>query len=101
MSAFHSERWPPGRVGYLLFSSLSLALALSPAGWTTAFAASGSTPAVEVTTQSAYRFQGWGTSLAWWANVVGGWQSSKQVEEALFGLPDHEHPHRLGLNVIR
>ena len=51
--------------------------------------------------QSAYQFDGWGTSLAWWANVVGGWQSSGQVMDALFGLPDERHPDRLGLNVIR
>jgi hypothetical protein len=68
----------------------------------TAIADSGTAAgAVEVTTQNAYRFQGWGTSLGWWANVVGGWQSSKEVEEALFSLPDREHPDRLGLNVIR
>jgi O-glycosyl hydrolase len=79
-----------------------LALVLSPDSGTTALAVSSSTPgAIEVTPRDAYRFQGWGTSLAWWANVVGGWQSSKQIVDALFGLPDHEHPDRLGLNVIR
>lgn len=57
--------------------------------------------AVEITTQGAYRFEGWGTSLAWWANVVGGWQSAGRVEDAVFGRPDRAHPDRLGLNVIR
>src|SRR6266511_2792714 len=46
-------------------------------------------------------FQGWGTSLAWWANVVGGWSSMGDIDEELFGLPDRRHPHRLGLNVVR
>jgi O-glycosyl hydrolase len=90
-----------GRVACLCLV-LSLALVPSPAGGMTALAASIHSPgAVEVTSRDAYRFQGWGTSLAWWANVVGGWQSSDQIVDALFGLPDREHPDRLGLNVIR
>ena len=101
MSVFQSGRWARGRVGYFCLV-LTLALALSPDSGTTAVAASGFSPgAIEVTSRDAYRFQGWGTSLAWWANVVGGWQSSKQIVDALFGLPDDEHPDRLGLNVIR
>jgi len=67
-----------------------------------AAAAAGPVPgAIQITPQGAYRFQGWGTSLAWWANVVGGWSSAGQVEDALFGVPDRAHPDRLGLNVIR
>src|SRR5262245_50176909 len=58
---------------------------------------------VTVTAQDAYRFQGWGTSLAWWANVVGGWSSPdrERIEDELFGRPDAGHPDRLGLNVVR
>lgn len=78
-------------------STADLAVAGSP-GSSVAPAQAG---AVEVTAQAAYRFQGWGTSLAWWANVVGGWRSAKQIDDALFGLPDREHPDRLGLNVVR
>ena len=101
MSVFQSCRWTRGRVGCLCLV-LTLALVLSPDSRTTALAVSRSSPGtIEVTSGDAYRFQGWGTSLAWWANVVGGWQSSKQIVDALFGLPDHEHPDRLGLNVIR
>jgi hypothetical protein len=93
-----SRRWGLARFACVL--CLFLCLAAAPG--TTALASSGPIPgAVEVTTQGAYRFQGWGTSLAWWANVVGGWDSSGQLEDALFGLPDREHPDRLGLSVIR
>src|SRR5215467_1267850 len=90
-----------GRVACLCLV-LSLALVPSPAGGMSALASSISSPGViELTSTDAYQFQGWGTSLAWWANVVGGWQSSEQIVDALFGLPDREHPDRLGLNVIR
>jgi len=79
-----------------------LALLLASGQPSPAVAADAPVPgAVQVTTQGAYRFQGWGTSLAWWANVVGGWQSAGRVEDALFGLPDRAHPDRLGLNVLR
>src|SRR5689334_8025739 len=57
--------------------------------------------AIQITTRDAYRFQGWGTSLAWWANVVGGWRSAPEIEDALFGLPKPGHQDRLGLNVMR
>jgi O-Glycosyl hydrolase family 30 len=104
LRALVSWRGAPRRFGWLLGLSLSFALALSPG--TEAAALTGAVPApipgaVQVTTQAAYRFQGWGTSLAWWANVVGGWRSAPEVEDALFGIPDREHPDRLGLNVIR
>ena len=77
-------------------------MAPSPVAGAAGLTASSPSPGViEVTSSSAYPFQGWGTSLAWWANVVGGWQSSKQIVDVLFGLPDDAHPDRLGLNVIR
>jgi hypothetical protein len=84
--------------------TLSLAAALLPVMSGTATAGSplpDSAGAVQLTSLGAYRFQGWGTSLAWWANVVGGWRSANQIDDALFGLPDREHPDRLGLNVLR
>jgi O-glycosyl hydrolase len=54
---------------------------------------------------SPYNFKGWGTSLAWWANVVGGWSASDRqtVEQQLF-LPADASTYgnyRLGLNVVR
>jgi hypothetical protein len=92
----------PLRTLRLIVLALLLALVPAPAVGAAALPGAGPVPgAVEVTAQAAYRFQGWGTSLAWWANVVGGWQSAGQVEDALFGLPDRAHPNRLGLNVIR
>ena len=57
---------------------------------------------ITVTARGAYGFQGWGTSLAWWANVIGGgaWNMVRGgVEDALFGTSaDGQH---LGLNVVR
>jgi hypothetical protein len=103
LRGFTARRVAPRRTAWALGLALVLTLTLtSPAG--AAALAGGAGPvsgAVVVTGQAAYRFQGWGTSLAWWANVVGGWRSAGQVEDALFGLPDARHPDRLGLNVIR
>jgi hypothetical protein len=92
----------PRRIVWLLGLSLLIALTPSSGVGATVLATADPVPgAIGITTQAAYGFQGWGTSLAWWANVVGGWQSAGQLEDALFGLPDREHPDRLGLNVIR
>ena len=96
------RRLAPRRGAWLVGLALVLAGVLSPGSGASALAVGdGTAGTVEITSQVAYPFQGWGTSLAWWANVVGGWQSAAQVEDALFGLPDREHPDRLGLNVIR
>ncbi|TMC02661.1 MAG: hypothetical protein E6J41_29570 [Chloroflexi bacterium] len=95
-------RWlVPVRAGA---AALALALLLGTGPGQAGAAAAAASPipgAVQITTQDAYRFQGWGTSLAWWANVVGGWRSAPAIEDALFGLPRPGHPDRLGLNVIR
>lgn len=62
-----------------------------------------------------YRFDGWGVSLAWWANVIGasGWRQGSndprtQVLRALFGDPRQPSGgawgpeiHPLGLNILR
>jgi len=42
--------------------------------------------------------QGWGTSLAWWANVIGGWSDSKRVPlaDALYSPTSG-----IGLNILR
>lgn len=62
------------------------------------------------------RFQGWGVSLAWWAEIVGGWDATAAgaadagaVEVALFGNPaaptglmwQGQPVDALGLNVVR
>ena len=42
--------------------------------------------------------EGWGTSLCWWATIVGGWEAHKReaVADLLF------HPEKgLGLNIVR
>ena len=58
-----------------------------------------------ITADGAYQFQGWGTNLAWWANVVGGWSSFGQqyIDSALFGPQEPNDPElpRLGLTVVR
>ncbi|MCQ4085505.1 glycoside hydrolase [Saccharibacillus sp. JS10] len=43
-------------------------------------------------------FEGWGTSLAWWANVIGGWSEERQQEivQKLFHATDG-----IGLNIAR
>lgn len=44
-------------------------------------------------------FQGWGTSLCWWAHIVGGWQDEAVIEELcrkFFSVEDG-----LGLNIAR
>src|SRR5436305_3504390 len=68
---------------------------------------------LKLETGASYRFDGWGTSLAWWANVIGaggGWQPGDrdQVLRSLFGDPNHvgvtiaQQPiDPLGLNILR
>lgn len=60
---------------------------------------------VKLDPTTSYTFEGWGTSLAWWAEVVGGWPKGKdtprdRLENALFTLGDNNHPG-LGLNIVR
>jgi hypothetical protein len=68
-----------------------------------------STP--QLLTSEAWTFQGWGVSLAWWAEIVGGWPPADQepVVQALFGDPSSpgwpivggRTVPPLGLNIIR
>lgn len=51
-------------------------------------------PAIEYQT-----FKGWGTSLSWWANAVGGWKDKQKQSEILDLLYDENKG--LGLNVAR
>jgi O-glycosyl hydrolase len=96
-------RIPRGR---WLRSLLALLAVLVPLlGATPAAAGAPSAPpgSVAITRLDAYRFQGWGTSLAWWANVVGGWSGANRqsIEDELFRPSDAAHPDRLGLSVVR
>ena len=49
--------------------------------------------------QSYSGFEGWGTSLVWWAHALGGWQDKEkenQVMDLIFDLDKG-----LGLNIVR
>jgi O-glycosyl hydrolase len=49
-------------------------------------------------TQKYQTIQGWGTSLAWWANIIGGWSNSQRtaLANALYSPTTG-----IGLNVLR
>lgn len=44
-------------------------------------------------------FEGWGTSLCWWAHVIGNWQDENKVNEICDLIFDEDKG--LGLNIIR
>lgn len=44
-------------------------------------------------------FEGWGTSLAWWANVIGGWSDNEKKSEIMDLVFSEENG--LGLNIVR
>jgi O-glycosyl hydrolase len=50
-------------------------------------------------TQHGPKFKGWGTSLAWWANITGAWNDSERFEslmDAVYNVEDG-----LGLTIVR
>lgn len=47
----------------------------------------------------AQTFKGWGTSLSWWGNAIGGWSNETKKEEILDLLFDETNG--IGLNVAR
>ncbi|MEC0124556.1 glycoside hydrolase family 30 protein [Paenibacillus pabuli] len=49
--------------------------------------------------QSYDHFEGWGTSLAWWANDLGGWKDQAKVSEVMDLVFDAQKG--LGLNIVR
>jgi O-glycosyl hydrolase len=78
------------------------------------YAASGKNAIIIDPTIQYQTFKGWGTSLAWWAEVVGGWGSGNPdhgaslrapLENALFTLAGNQvngnNIPGLGLNVVR
>ncbi|MET8543661.1 RICIN domain-containing protein [Kitasatospora sp. NPDC004799] len=82
-------RRPRHRTGATLVAAASLALAAPtapPAAAATAEAAAHVTVRLDPSYQQE-PFQGWGTSLAWFANVTGGWPDSEreQLADALYG----------------
>lgn len=64
---------------------------------------SGKTPAttaVKVDPRRTFQtIQGWGTSLAWWAETTGGWRSAREKERLAAALFSKDHG--LGLNIVR
>jgi O-glycosyl hydrolase len=68
-------------------------------GNASASAAQAATQTVTITPSQQYQtIQGWGTTLAWWANIIGGWSTSQKtaLANSLFDSTDG-----IGLNVIR
>ncbi|MDZ7548860.1 glycoside hydrolase, partial [Clostridium perfringens] len=43
--------------------------------------------------------EGWGTSLAWWANVLGNWKDQSKIDEVTKKL--FSQSEGLGLNAVR
>jgi O-glycosyl hydrolase len=72
----------------LLFSTQIINTPLAHADYTVTV-----TPGLQYQT-----IQGWGTSLAWWANIIGGWNQSQRLAlaKALY-----DPSTGLGLNVVR
>jgi O-glycosyl hydrolase len=66
--------------------------------WSNADVAHASSTVTITPTQQYQKIQGWGTSLAWWANIIGGWSNSKRtaVADAIF-----DPTKGIGLNVVR
>jgi len=52
-------------------------------------------------TPSSTTFEGFGTSLCWWARGVGGWSNSTAFEQMMDLLFDPHHPGGLRLNQVR
>ncbi|MEA5457078.1 glycoside hydrolase [Sinomonas sp. JGH33] len=68
----------------------------------TPVAAAGGGGSIVVDPSVSYQtIQGWGTSLAWWAEGAGGWDPTKRqaLDSAIFGLTPGGNG--LGLNVVR
>jgi O-glycosyl hydrolase len=85
----------------LLATAAVVALALPPLLGVPAAHASG-TAAISVDPSVQYQtIQGWGTSLAWWAEAAGGWSRANltTLDNALFTLSPGGQG--LGLNVVR
>ncbi|WP_158916779.1 glycoside hydrolase [Streptomyces broussonetiae] len=86
-------------VGAGLIASVGMTVP-SPAADAAPPRAAEATTMVKVDPKRAYQnIEGWGSSLAWWAESTGGWSNSKdknKLADKLFSLKDG-----LGLNVVR
>lgn len=59
-----------------------------------------SSDAIQVRPEEGYEgFEGWGTSLVWWANVLGQWSDQTKLNEVMDLIFDSEKG--LGLNIVR
>lgn len=93
---------PPRKIHRRILRSLypTVALALTAAVLSAPAARASGTTNVEVYPGTAFQtIQGWGTSLAWWAEGSGGWSSTtakNALADALFSPTSG-----LGLNVVR
>ena len=88
------RRWQPGlRLILLCIMSLFIFGLQSPQK------AHAATYTVSIYPEQQYQtIEGWGTTLAWWANIIGGWSDSQRnaVADAIFNPTTG-----LGLNVVR
>ncbi|WP_338555414.1 RICIN domain-containing protein [Paenibacillus sp. KS-LC4] len=77
--------------------TLALCLAGSMGSWTTGKSNAATTVSVDPSTQYQ-TLDGWGTSLAWWGNVVGGWNNTMEDEivDKIF-----DPVNGLGFNIVR
>jgi hypothetical protein len=108
----------PARCGARELLAVGVCVAL--AGMFLLSGCGGSAGPMKLDTGGAYRFDGWGVSLAWWANVIGSgplaadgsgsWSRSERdkVLSTLFGDPAQPGPtlagqgtNPLGLNIVR
>lgn len=56
--------------------------------------------AIHLTPEEGYDgFEGWGTSLVWWTNILGQWSDTERLDEVLDLIFDREQG--LGLNIVR
>src|SRR5512147_2612295 len=52
-------------------------------------------------TQDTVVWEGWGSSLAWWARAIGGTRSADEYADLLYTTKSTEGYPGLGLNVVR
>ena len=87
------------RIDSTLFAALLLALFATTA--TAAYAAAPAAEDVSVTVNPRLRCQtveGWGTSLCWWAHMVGRWQDEKKIDDIVDMVVS---PDKLNMNIFR
>ncbi|GCE17120.1 RICIN domain-containing protein [Dictyobacter kobayashii] len=89
----HCKKYAMAGLSFLVIGATLFSLQLFNAS-----KASAATSIVISPGQQYQTLQGWGTSLAWWANIIGGWSDSQRTSlaDALYD------PNKgIGLNVVR